>query len=122
MNLPAFNSSTSRSVSAAQPSACAVPRSARHLSGAATRSCSYQSAKSCPHRSRQVWTSGNDTGPWSYFGPWEKTIGAAFFPGVLEYRSAPSPWTEGSSVILDHFVAYVKGAVDTGLHLGQPPN
>ena len=39
MNLPAFNSSTSRS----------------------------------------VWTSGNDTGPWSYFGPWEKTIGAAFF-------------------------------------------
>ena len=82
MNLPAFNSSTSRS----------------------------------------VWTSGNDTGPWSYFGPWEKTIGAAFFPGVLEYRSAPSPWTEGSSVILDHFAAYVKGATDTGLHLGQPPN
>ena len=31
-------------------------------------------------------------------------------------------WTEGSSVILDHFVAYVKGAADTGLHLGQPPN
>ena len=72
--------------------------------------------------SRSVWTSGNDTGPWSYFGPWEKVRGAVFFPGVLEYRSAPSPWTAGSSVILDHFVSYVKGGTDTGLHLGQPPN
>jgi hypothetical protein len=71
---------------------------------------------------RSIWTSGNDTGPWSYFGPWEKVRGAAFFPGLLEYRSAPSPWTQGSSVILDHFVAYVKGGTDKGLHLGQPPN
>lgn len=117
MNLPAFNSSTSRSVSAAQPSAFAVPRSVRHDIW-----CSNWVRLSRSAKSRQVWTSGNDTGPWSYFGPWEQTIGAAFFPGVLEYRSAPSPWTEGSSVILDHFVAYVKGAVDTRLHLGQPPN
>ena len=72
--------------------------------------------------SRSVWTSGPDEGPWSYFGPWQKVRGAAFFPGILEYRSAPSPWTEGSTTILDHFVQYVKGGTDKNLKLGQPPN
>lgn len=57
-------------------------------------------------------------GPWRYFGPWEKVVGGTFFPGVLEYRSAPSPWTNGSTAILDHFVAYVKGGTTTDLHLG----
>ena len=34
--------------------------------------------------------------------------------GGREYvgRSAPRPWTEGSAVIQDHFVSYVKGGTD----------
>jgi len=52
----------------------------------------------------------NSSGEYSAFGPWEQSIGAAFYPGVFSLQSAPSPINKGSSIVLDHFVAYVQGA------------
>ena len=52
----------------------------------------------------------NSTGAWQAFGPWEQAHGATFFPGVFDLRARPSAMTPGSSVIMDHFVSYVKGA------------
>lgn len=44
------------------------------------------------------------------FGPWEQVRSVAFFPSLLDARAAPSPLTNGSSVIMDHFVSYCAGA------------
>jgi len=78
----------------------------------------------------------NSTGEYSAFGPWEQSVGGAFYPGVFSLVSAPSPvnkvrhpprrqtaiWnheylhmeshmeSQGSSIVMDHFVAYVEGA------------
>ena len=52
----------------------------------------------------------NSSGEYKAFGPWEQANGAAFFPGVFSLLSAPSPVTPGSSIVMDHFVAYVQGA------------
>ena len=77
----------------------------------------------------------NSTGEYQAFGPWEQSHGASFFPPVFDTRTPPStmnPGTSllvlllsssvigrrspphlvfaGSSVVMDHFVAYVQGA------------
>jgi hypothetical protein len=52
----------------------------------------------------------NSTGEYSAFGPWEQAVGGAFYPGVFSLVSAPSPVNPGSSIVMDHFVAYVEGA------------
>ena len=55
----------------------------------------------------------------SALGPWEQSMGATFFPGVLDLRASPSrttgedqwnPAGVSSTKILDHFIAYVEGA------------
>ena len=51
----------------------------------------------------------NSTGEYRAFGPWEQANGAAFYPGVFSLVSAPSPVNVGSSIVMDHFVAYVQG-------------
>lgn len=51
-------------------------------------------------------------------GPWEHSAGATFFPSIFAIRAAPSttgvtPWNPpgtSSSVIMDHFIAFVDGA------------
>ena len=37
----------------------------------------------------------NSSGEYSAFGPWEQSIGAAFYPGVFSLQSAPSPINPG---------------------------
>ena len=44
------------------------------------------------------------------FGPWQEARAVVFFPSIFAIRSAPSTRTPGSSVIMDHFVEYVRGA------------
>eukprot|EP01048_Picozoa_sp_COSAG05_P026625 COSAG05_NODE_7364_length_822_cov_0.780083_2_plen_74_part_00 len=52
----------------------------------------------------------NSSGAWQAFGPWEQAQGASFFPSVFDLRTPPSKINPGSSVIMDHFVAFVEGA------------
>ena len=52
----------------------------------------------------------NSTGAWTAFGPWEQSHGASIFPGAFDWRAQPSKVNPGSSVVMDHFVAYVQGA------------
>jgi hypothetical protein len=54
----------------------------------------------------------NSSGQFRAFGPWEQARGASFFPSVFDARSAPSLRTAGSTIALDHFVAYVKAATE----------
>ena len=71
----------------------------------------------------------NSTGRWRHFGPWDKVVAAVFYPSVLDPRSAPCPgrgadWALGSSVLLDHFISYVRGAnacPETGAQAGTFP-
>lgn len=44
--------------------------------------------------SSQSYPSGGAHSVFPFFGPFEKAVGVVFFPGVLEYRSAPSPWNQ----------------------------
>ena len=44
----------------------------------------FNSSKKFPNGPRAQTT-------FPFFGPFEKAVGVVFFPGVLEYRSAPSP-------------------------------
>ena len=59
----------------------------------------------------------NSTGAWAAFGQWERSAGATFFPSVFSLLSAPSLTTEGSSIMLDHFVEFVIGGT-TELTIG----
>lgn len=52
----------------------------------------------------------NSSGAWAAFGPWEQSTGATFFPSVFSLRSAPSLTSTGSSIMMDHFIAFVNGA------------
>ena len=60
--------------------------------------------------STDVQPAFNSTGAWQALGPWEQAHGASFFPGIFDWRAAPSKINPGSSVVMDHFVAFVQGA------------
>ena len=47
----------------------------------------------------------------SNWGPWERATAAIFYPSVFDPRGVDSQLTPGaSSNLMDHFVAYVRGA------------
>ena len=46
----------------------------------------------------------------SAYGPWEQATGVVFYPPVADDRGLPSKIFKGSTSIMDHFVAYVRGA------------
>jgi hypothetical protein len=46
----------------------------------------------------------------SPYGPWEQATGVVFYPPVADDRGLPSKIFKGSTSIMDHFVAYVRGA------------
>ena len=52
----------------------------------------------------------NSSGRYAGFGPFEQLHSVVFYPGIFSTYSAPSPTDKGSTVVLDHFVAYVEGA------------
>ena len=44
------------------------------------------------------------------YGPWGQATEAFFYPSIFDDEGLASPSTNGSTLIVDHFVSYVLGA------------